>query len=327
MIFLHPEYLWLLLLLIPLIVWYIVRLSKMQVSFKLASTNAFKGLRPSLKVYMRHLPFLLRVISIALIIVVIARPQSVNSWEETESQGIDIVLALDVSGSMLSQDLQPDRLQAAKKVAAEFVTDRKNDNIGLVVFAGESFTQCPLTTDHSVLLNLLNEIEFGLIEDGTAIGLGLATSVNRLKESESESRVVILLTDGTNNRGQIAPLTAADMARSYGIRVYTVGVGTTGMAPTPVQTPFGVRMQNLPVEIDEKTLTEIAAMTGGQYFRAQDTEGLRQVYEEIDEMEKYLISVQNVTQRQEMFLPFALVAMALILIELLLRRTWLRVIP
>ena len=327
MIFLHPEYLWLLLLLIPLIVWYIVRLSKMQASLKLASTNAFKGLRPSLKVYMRHLPFLLRVISIALIIVVIARPQSVNSWEETESQGIDIVLALDVSGSMLSQDLQPDRLQAAKKVAAEFVTDRKNDNIGLVVFAGESFTQCPLTTDHSVLLNLLNEIEFGLIEDGTAIGLGLATSVNRLKESESESRVVILLTDGTNNRGQIAPLTAADMARSYGIRVYTVGVGTTGMAPTPVQTPFGVRMQNLPVEIDEKTLTEIAAMTGGQYFRAQDTEGLRQVYEEIDEMEKYLISVQNVTQRQEMFLPFALVAMALILIELLLRRTWLRVIP
>lgn len=327
MIFLHPEYLWLLLLLIPLIVWYIVRLSKMQASFKLASTNAFKGLRPSLKVYMRHLPFLLRVISIALIIVVIARPQSVNSWEETESQGIDIVLALDVSGSMLSQDLQPDRLQAAKKVAAEFVTDRKNDNIGLVVFAGESFTQCPLTTDHSVLLNLLNEIEFGLIEDGTAIGLGLATSVNRLKESESESRVVILLTDGTNNRGQIAPLTAADMARSYGIRVYTVGVGTTGMAPTPVQTPFGVRMQNLPVEIDEKTLTEIAAMTGGQYFRAQDTEGLRQVYEEIDEMEKYLISVQNVTQRQEMFLPFALVAMALILIELLLRRTWLRVTP
>lgn len=327
MIFLHPEYLWLLLLLIPLIVWYIVRLSKMQASFKLSSINAFKGVKPGLKVYMRHLPFVMRVVSIALIIVVIARPQSVNSWEETESQGIDIVLALDVSGSMLSQDLQPDRLQAAKKVAAEFVTDRKNDNIGLVVFAGESFTQCPLTTDHSVLLNLLNEIEFGLIEDGTAIGLGLATSVNRLKDSESQSRVVILLTDGTNNRGQIAPLTAADMARSYGIRVYTVGVGTTGMAPTPVQTPFGVRMQNLPVDIDEKTLTEIAAMTGGQYFRAQDTEGLRQVYEEIDEMERYLISVQNVTQRQELFLPFALAAMALILLELLLRRTWLRNIP
>lgn len=327
MIFLHPECLWLLLLLIPLIVWYIVRLSKMQASFKLASVNAFKGVKPGLKVYMRHLPFVLRVISIGLIILVIARPQSVNSWEESESQGIDIVLALDVSGSMLSQDLQPDRLQAAKKVASEFVTDRRNDNIGLVVFAGESFTQCPLTTDHTVLLNLLNEIEFGLIDDGTAIGLGLATSVNRLKDSESQSRVVILLTDGTNNRGQIAPLTAAEMARSYGIRVYTVGVGTKGMAPTPVQTPFGVRMQNMAVDIDEKTLTEIAAMTGGQYFRAQDTEGLRQVYEEIDEMEKYLISVQNVTQRQEKFLMFALAAMALILLELILRRTWLRSIP
>lgn len=327
MIFLHPEYLWLLLLLIPLIVWYIVRLSKVQASFKLASVNAFKGVKPGLKVYMRHLPFVLRVISIGLIILVIARPQSVNSWEESESQGIDIVLALDVSGSMLSQDLQPDRLQAAKKVASEFVTDRRNDNIGLVVFAGESFTQCPLTTDHTVLLNLLNEIEFGLIDDGTAIGLGLATSVNRLKDSESQSRVVILLTDGTNNRGQIAPLTAAEMARSYGIRVYTVGVGTKGMAPTPVQTPFGVRMQNMAVDIDEKTLTEIAAMTGGQYFRAQDTEGLRQVYEEIDEMEKYLISVQNVTQRQEKFLMFALAAMTLILLELILRRTWLRSIP
>lgn len=325
--FLHPEYLYQLLLLIPLIVWYVVRLSKTQASFNLASTNAFKGMKPDFRVYMRHFPFLLRIISIALIIIVIARPQSVSSWEETETQGIDIVLALDVSGSMLSQDLQPDRLQAAKRVAAEFVTDRNNDNIGLVVFAGESFTQCPLTNDHAVLLNLLNEIQYGMIEDGTAIGMGLATSVNRLRESQSESRVVILLTDGTNNSGQIAPLTAADLARSYGIRVYTVGVGTTGMAPTPVQTPFGVRMQNLPVDIDERTLTEIAAMTGGQYFRAEDTEGLRQVYEEIDEMEKYLISVQNVTQRKELFLHFAIAALILMLFELLLRRTWLRSIP
>ena len=327
MVFLHPEYLYLWLLLIPLIVWYVVRLSKTQASFKLASTQAFREMKPDFRVYMRHLPFVLRLISIALIIIVIARPQSVSSWEETETQGIDIVMALDVSGSMLSQDLQPDRLQAAKKVAAEFITDRKNDNIGLVIFAGEGFTQCPLTTDHKVLWNLLNEINFGMIEDGTAIGSGLATSVNRLKESESESRVVILLTDGTNNSGQIAPLTAADLARSYGIRVYTVGVGTKGMAPTPVNTPYGIRMQNMPVDIDEKTLTEIAAMTGGQYFRAQDTEGLRQVYEEIDEMEKYLISVQNVTRRQELFLPFALVALGLILLELLLRRTWLRNIP
>ncbi len=325
--FLHPEYLFLLLLLLPLIGWYVMRLSKTQASFKLASTLAFKGMKPDFRIYMRHLPFALRLISLALIIIVIARPQSVSNWEETESQGIDIVMALDVSGSMLSQDLQPDRLQAAKKVASEFITDRKNDNIGLVIFAGESFTQCPLTTDHKVLLNLLNEINFGMIEDGTAIGLGLATSVNRLKESVSDSRVVILLTDGTNNSGQIAPLTAADLARSYGIRVYTVGVGTKGMAPTPVNTPYGIRMQNMPVDIDEKTLTEIAAMTGGQYFRAQDTEGLRQVYEEIDEMEKYLVSVQNVTRRQELFLPFALFALGLILVELLLRRTWLRSIP
>jgi len=325
--FLHPEYLYLLLLLIPLIVWYVVRLSKTQASFKLASADAFRGMKPDFRVSMRHLPFALRLIAMGLVMIVIARPQSVSSWEETESQGIDIVMALDVSGSMLAQDLQPDRLQAAKKVAAEFITDRRNDNIGLVIFAGESFTQCPLTTDHTVLLNLLNEINFGAIEDGTAIGLGLATSVNRLKDSDSESRVVILLTDGTNNSGQIAPLTAADLARSYGIRVYTVGVGTKGMAPTPVNTPYGIRMQNMPVDIDEKTLTEIAAMTGGQYFRAQDTEGLRQVYEEIDEMEKYLISVQNVTRRHEMFLPFALLALGLILLELLLRRSWLRNIP
>jgi len=325
--FLHPEYLYLLLLLVPLTLWYIVRLSKTQASFRLASTDAFNGLKPGFRVYMRHFPFLLRLLSIALVIIVIARPQSVSSWEESETQGIDIVLALDVSGSMLAQDLKPDRLQAAKKVAAEFITDRSNDNIGLVIFAGESFTQCPLTTDHKVLLNLLDDINFGMIDDGTAIGLGLATSVNRLKESQSQSKVVILLTDGTNNSGQIAPLTAADLARSYGIRVYTVGVGTKGMAPTPVNTPFGIRMQNMPVDIDEETLTEIAALTGGQYFRAQDTEGLRQVYNEIDEMEKYLISVQNVTRRQELFLPWALAALALILLELLLRRTWLRSIP
>ncbi len=325
--FLHPKYLYLLLLLIPLTVWYVVRLSKTQASFRLASANAFKGMKPGFRVYMRHFPFILRLLSLALVIVVIARPQSVSSWEESETQGIDIVMALDVSGSMLAQDLQPDRLQAARKVAAEFITDRSNDNIGLVIFAGESFTQCPLTTDHKVLLNLLNEINFGMIDDGTAIGLGLATSVNRLKDSQSQSKVVILLTDGTNNSGQIAPLTAADLARSYGIRVYTVGVGTKGMAPTPVNTPYGIRMQNMPVDIDEETLTEIAAMTGGQYFRAQDTEGLRQVYNEIDEMEKYLISVQNVTRRQELFLPWALAALALILLELLLRRTWLRSIP
>lgn len=325
--FAHPVYLYLLLLLIPLIAWYIYKLSRMQAHFRLASTNAFLKMPRSFKVYMRHLPFLLRVIAIALVIIVLARPQSINQWQETESQGIDIVLAIDISGSMLAQDLTPDRLTAAIKVASEFVTDRPNDKIGLVIFAGESFTQCPLTTDHKVLLNLLNEVRFGMVEDGTAIGLGLANSVNRLKDSKSQSKVVILLTDGTNNRGQIAPLTAADLARSYGIRVYTIGVGTQGMAPTPVQTPFGIRIQNVEVDIDEKTLTEIASITGGQYFRAEDNKSLSNIYEEIDEMEKYLINVQNVTRKQELYLPFALLALALLFLELILRRTWLRSIP
>ena len=325
--FAHPYLLYLLLILIPLIVWYIMKLSKMQASFKLASTNAFKDMKPGFKVWMRHLPFVLRLITIALVIVILARPQSVNSWEESESQGIDIVMALDISGSMLSEDLQPNRLEAAKKVASEFITDRPNDKIGLVVFSGESFTQCPLTTDHRILLNLLKDVDFGIIEDGTAIGLGLANSVNRLTDSKAKSKVVILLTDGTNNRGQIAPLTAADLAHTQGIRVYTIGVGTKGMAPTPVQTPFGLRMQNMPVDIDEKTLTEIASITGGQYYRAVDTESLRKVYKEIDAMEKYLISVQNVTRKTELYLPFALLALGLMLLEFLLRKTWLRNIP
>lgn len=325
--FANPTYLYLLLIIVPLTVWYIIRMSKVQASFKLASTHAFAGKKKGLKVYLRHLPFVLRMATIALLIIAIARPQAIDSWEESETQGIDIMLAMDISGSMLAQDLQPNRLEAVKKVAAEFITDRKNDNIGLVIFAGETFTQCPMTTDHKVLLNLLNEVDFGMIEDGTAIGLGLANSVNRLKDSESKSKIVILLTDGSNNRGQIAPMTAADLAQSYGIRVYTVGAGTKGTAPTPVQTPFGIRMQNMPVDIDEDVLTDIANLTGGRYFRAVDNESLREIYQEIDKLEKYLISVQNVSSKQELFLPFALLALALTFIELILRRTWLRSIP
>ncbi len=325
--FANPIYLYLLLLIVPLVVWYIIRISKTQATFKMASTNAFEGQKKGLKVYLRHLPFLLRMIILALLIITIARPQAIDSWEKSETQGIDIMLALDISGSMLAQDLQPNRLEAVKKVAAEFITDRKNDNIGLVIFAGETFTQCPMTTDHKVLLNLLNEVDFGMIEDGTAIGLGLANSVNRLKDSESKSKIVILLTDGSNNRGQIAPMTAADLAKSYGIRVYTIGAGTKGTAPTPVQTPFGIRMQNMPVDIDEDILTDIANLTGGKYFRAVDNESLREIYHEIDQLEKYLVSVQNVSRKQELFLPFAILALALTLVELVLRRTWLRGIP
>ncbi|GAB6012423.1 vWA domain-containing protein [Viscerimonas tarda] len=322
-----PKYLLLLLLLIPLFLWYVSKLRKMQASFKMSSVAAFVGKSKSIRVYLRHLPFLLRAAAIALVIVVLARPQLVNSWETSESEGIDIMMALDVSGSMLAQDFKPDRLEAAKKVTSEFITDREKDNIGLVIFSGESFTQCPLTTDHGVLLSLLNEVKYGMIEDGTAIGLGLANAVNRLKDSKSQSKVVILLTDGSNNRGQIAPLTAAELAKSYGIRVYTIGVGSQGMAPTPVMTPYGQRIQNMPVEIDEKTLTEIAGITGGNYYRAENNQKLAEIYGEIDSMEKYLISVNKVTKKQELYFPFALLALALVIIELTIRRTLLRSIP
>lgn len=324
--FANPKYLFLLLLLIPLIAWYIFKLRKMQASFKLSSTSAFKNLRPTLRVYLRHFPFVLRVLAIALIIIVIARPQAINSKTTSQSEGIDIIIALDVSGSMRARDFQPDRLEAAKKVASEFVAEREQDKIGLVIFAGESFTQCPLTTDRGVLLNLLNEVKFEMIEDGTAIGLGLANSVNRLKNSKSKSKVVILLTDGSNNRGQIAPLTAAELAKSFGIRVYTIGVGSRGMAPFPINAA-GTQFQNVPVDIDERTLTEIATITDGKYFRATDNTSLKKIYDEIDDMEKYLISVNQITRKQELYFPFALLALGLIALELILRRTWLRSIP
>lgn len=324
--FANPKCLFLLLLLIPLIAWYIVKLSKMQASLKLSSISAFHNIKPTVRILARHLPFVLRLLAIALVIVVIARPQAINSSTTSETEGIDIMIALDVSGTMLARDFQPDRLEAAKKVASEFIADREQDKIGLVVFAGESFTQCPLTTDRGVLLNLLNNVKYGMIEDGTAIGLGLANSVNRLKDSKSKSKVVILLTDGSNNRGQIAPLTAAELAKSYGIRVYTIGVGSRGMAPFPIN-QAGTQFQNIPVDIDEKTLTQIAGITDGKYFRATDNSSLRKIYSEIDNMEKYLISVNQITRKQELYLPFALLALSLIVLELILRRTWLRSIP
>lgn len=325
--FAHPRYFFLLILLIPLIVWYLLKLRKTQASFRLSTGAAFRGKPRSLRTYLRHLPFLIRLVVLALIIVVLARPQQSNSWETSQSEGIDIVIALDISGSMLAQDLQPNRFEAAKKVAAEFISDREQDKIGLVTFAGESFTQAPLTIDHGVLLNLLHGVRLGMIEDGTAIGLGLANAVNRLQNSDAKSKVVILLTDGSNNRGQIAPLTAAELARDRGIRVYTIGVGTRGMAPSPVMTPFGERIMNVQVDIDEKTLKEIASLTGGQYFRAVDNNSLRQVYSEIDQMEKYLISVNTVTRKNELYLPFALWALGLLVFELIMRRTVLRYIP
>lgn len=328
MVFANPTYLYLLLLLIPMIGWYIWKLCKSQASLQVSSSEAFDVPEAaSWKVYLRHVPFVLRMAAIAVLIMVLARPQSTNSWQNTSTEGIDIVMAMDVSTSMLAQDFKPNRLEAAKDVAASFINGRPNDNIGLVVFAAESFTQCPLTVDHSVLLNLFKDIQPGIIQDGTAIGLGLANAVSRVKDSMAKSKVIILLTDGVNNAGEIAPVTAAEIAKTFGIRIYAIGVGTQGSAPYPFQTAFGIQYQNIPVEIDEPTLKQIAATTGGQYFRATDNESLKEIYSEIDKMEKTKISVQQYSKKQEEYKNWALLLFVLLLAEVLLKNTLLRNIP
>lgn len=328
MVFANPTYLYLLLLLIPMIGWYIWKLCKSQASLQVSSSEAFDAPgATSWKVYLRHVPFILRMAAVAVLIIILARPQSTNSWQNTSTEGIDIVLVMDISSSMLAQDLKPNRLEASKDVAVSFINGRPNDNIGLVVFAAESFTQCPLTTDHTVLLNLFKDIQPGIIQDGTAIGLGLANAVSRIKDSQAKSKVIILLTDGVNNAGEIAPVTAAEIAKTFGIRVYSIGVGTQGMAPYPFQTAFGVQYQDIPVEIDEATLKQVAATTGGQYFRATDNASLKEIYSEIDKMEKTKISVQQYSKKQEEYKNWALLLFALLLVEILLRNTLLRNIP
>lgn len=328
MVFANPNYLYLLLLLIPLVAWYFYKLRKSQASLQVSSAEAFEAPgATSWRVYLRHVPFVLRMVAIAVLIVVLARPQSTNSWQNSTTEGIDIVMAIDISTSMLAEDLKPNRLEAAKDVAASFINGRPNDNIGLVVFAAESFTQCPLTTDHGVLLNLFKDIQPGIIQDGTAIGVGLANAVSRIKDSQAKSKVIILLTDGVNNTGQVAPVTAAEIAKTFGIRVYTIGVGTQGEAPYPIPTAFGVQYQNIPVEIDEQVLKQIASTTGGQYFRATDNASLKEIYSEIDQMEKTKISVQEFSKKQEEYKNWALLAFVLLLVEVLLRNTVLRNIP
>ena len=329
MTFANPAYLFLLLLLVPLIAAYVWKLRLSQASMEMSSSEAFdvKGITTA-KVRLRHLPFVLRMVAIALVIVILARPQSTDSWQNSSTEGIDIMMAMDISGSMLARDLRPDRLTAAKNVAASFINGRPNDNIGLVVFSGESFTQCPLTTDHAVLLNLFKDIQSGMIEDGTAIGVGLANAVSRIKDSQAKSKVIILLTDGSNNRGEIAPVTAAEIARTFGIRVYTIGVGTQGEAPYPFRLPGGtIQMQMVPVDIDEPTLQQIASITGGQYFRATNNSSLKSIYAEIDKMEKTKISVREFSKKQEEYTRIALVVLGLLLIEWLLRITLLKRIP
>ncbi len=328
MTFANPTYLYLLLLLIPMVGWYVWKLRKSQASLQVSSSEAFDAPEAaSWRIYLRHVPFVLRVAAITVLIIVLARPQSTNSWQNTSTEGIDIVMAMDISSSMLAQDFKPNRLEAAKDVAASFINGRPNDNIGLVVFAAESFTQCPLTTDHTVLLNLFKDIQPGIIQDGTAIGLGLANAVSRIKDSSAKSKVIILLTDGVNNAGEIAPVTAAEIAKTFGVRIYAIGVGTQGSAPYPFQTAFGIQYQNIPVEIDEPTLKQIAATTGGQYFRATDNTSLKEIYSEIDQMEKTKISVQQYSKKQEEYMNWALLLFVLLLAEVLLRNTLLRNIP
>ena len=329
MIFANPSYIYLLLLLIPLIGWYFWKMRKNQASVEMSSSQAFDAPKAvTAKVYLRHVPFVLRMIAIALVIVILARPQSTNSWQNSSTEGIDIMMAIDISSSMLAQDLRPNRLEAAKNVAAAFINGRPNDNIGLVVFSAESFTQCPLTTDHAILLNLFKNIQSGMIEDGTAIGLGLANAVSRIKDSQAKSKVIILLTDGSNNRGEIAPVTAAEIAKTFGIRVYTIGVGTKGEAPYPFRLPGGmIQTQMIPVDIDEPTLKQIATTTGGQYFRATDNASLKEIYSEIDQMEKTKISVREYSKKQEEYKNIALLLLALLILELLLKHTLLKKIP
>ena len=269
--------------------------------------------------YLRHLPFLLRTLALVMIVIAIARPRSSERMEKVDTEGIDIVLAMDVSTSMLARDFAPDRINAAKDIAIEFISQRPSDRMGIVVFAGESFTQCPLTTDRATLINLMKEVNTDLLEDGTAIGNGLATAVARMKDSDAKSRVVILLTDGVNNCGEIAPETAAEIAKTYGVRVYTIGVGANGTAPYPVMTPWGVQMQNVKVEIDEKLLSEVAATTGGRYFRATDNTKLAEIYAEINKMEKARTTIDSFPVYKELFGTYALIALAALLLEFLLK--------
>ena len=327
--FASPKILWFLLLLIPFIGYYIYRTRQGGAAVVVSTTDTVKRAPRTFRYYLRHVPFVLRCAALSLIIVAIARPQSAEHYTNTTTEGIDIVMAVDVSTSMLAKDFIPDRLSVAKEVASEFIGDRTGDRIGIVVFAGESFTQSPLTTDQSTLQTMLGRITSGVIEDGTAIGNGLATSINRLRESDSKSKVVILLTDGVNNRGEISPLTAAKIAKDMGIKVYTIGVGKHGTAPYPVFDEQGreIDVVNMKVEIDEKILRDIATQTGGEYFRATDKKSLEAIYEQINTFEKSRVEVENRTTLHEEFLVFVLWALAALLLEFIINRVVLNRIP
>lgn len=325
--FADPQYLYLLILLPLLAGWEVFRSGRRRAGMRFPSTGMFEGARQSFRFYLMHSLPLLRMTALALIVIALARPQSSSSRTDVTVEGIDIVLAMDVSTSMLAEDFRPNRLEAAKTVAADFTEGRPNDRMGLVIFSGEAFSQCPLTTDHTVLRELISAVRTGLIDDGTAIGDGLATAINRLKDSQAISRVIILLTDGENNMGVLDPASAAEIARVFGIRIYTIGVGTRGMAPYPFQTPFGRQYQNVEVKIDEELLTQVADMTGGKYYRATNNKKLEEIYDEIDQMEKSRIDVTEFHKKHEEFLIPALLALFLLLFEFLTRKLFLRITP
>ena len=320
MFFEYPKVLFLLAVPLLLILHYLwLELRGRRPHMRVSASAPWLSSGPSVLSWLRHLPFALRIAALSLIIVALARPRSSTETEKIDTEGIDIVLAMDVSTSMLARDFEPDRISAAKDIAIEFIAQRPSDRMGIVVFAGESYTQCPLTTDRATLINLMKDVQTDLIEDGTAIGNGLATAVARMKDSDAKSRVIILLTDGVNNRGEIAPATAAEIAKTYGIRVYTIGLGTNGEAPYPVMTNWGVELRKMPVEIDEALLKSIAEATGGRYFRATDNTKLSEIYSEINQMEKVRTTVDSFPVYKELFGKYAVWALVCLLLELALR--------
>ena len=328
MFFKNPKLLWLLVVPALLAALYIYReIAGRRPHLRVSGIGPWLAGGSSVLGMMRHIPLILRIVALSMIIVAIARPRSSTQMDKIDTEGIDIVLAMDVSTSMLARDFTPDRISAAKDIAIEFISQRPSDRMGIVVFAGESYTQCPLTTDRATLINLMKEIETGVIDDGTAIGNGLAVAVARMQGSDAKSRVVILLTDGVNNCGEITPQNAADIAKTYGVRVYTIGVGANGTAPYPVITPWGVEMQNVEVEIDEDLLRNIAETTGGRYFRATDNTKLSEIYSEINKMEKARTTIDSFPVYKELYGRFGLVALICLLLEALLSLTLFRKLP
>ena len=328
MFFEYPGLLWLLAIPVLMVLHYIyLEKAGRHPHMRVSVAVPWKKSGPTLINLLRHVPFLLRILALVMIVLAIASPRSSEEFSKVDTEGIDIVLAMDVSTSMLARDFTPDRVSASKDIAIEFISQRPSDRMGIVVFAGESFTQCPLTTDRATLINLMKEVETGLIEDGTAIGNGLATAVARMKDSDAKSRVVILLTDGVNNSGEVSPKMAAEIAKTYGIRVYTIGVGKEGMAPYPVMTPWGVQVQNMKVEIDEALLKEIAESTGGRYFRATDNTKLAEIYSEINKMEKAKTSVDTFPVYEELFGTYVFWALLALMLELLLNWFVIRRLP